>query len=90
MAKKVGLGGAIETPFLTCLIFIQFEANLAQTLNSFVKFVNKNFENMLALLLMSSSSATHIKQSVRIHANGDSNKVINKCEISHTWCKTRY
>ena len=29
--SQVGLGGAIETPFLTCLIFIKFEANLTQS-----------------------------------------------------------
>ena len=29
--KQIGFRGAIETSFLTCLIFIQFEANLVQS-----------------------------------------------------------
>ena len=52
-------------------MFIQSEANLARvTLNiRFVTLISKNFENMLALLVTSSFSAGHIKQSVRIRAN---------------------
>ena len=36
---------------------------------SFVKFIDKNFENMLALMLMSSFSVRHIKQWVKTRAN---------------------
>ena len=63
--------GAIEAAFLTCLIFVQSEANLAKiTLNiSSVTLISKNFENILDLSLISSFSAGHIKQSVGIRAN---------------------
>ena len=53
-------GGAIETPFLTKLIFTQFEANLAQS-NFEHKFFNVYKQKFLFIVC-------HFKQSVRIRA----------------------
>ena len=73
-------------------MFIQSEANLARvTLNiSFVTLISKNFENMITLLLISSFSAEHIKESVRICANVNLRQQYgNKCDASQKWCQTQ-
>ena len=61
--QHVGLEGAIGTPFLICLIFVQSEANLAQSKikYKFRNIWNINFEKMWTLLLMSSFSIEYIK-----------------------------
>ena len=69
--KEVGLEEATGTPFLICLIFVQFDANVAQSkiIHKFCNICNINFEKMLTLLLMPSFSTGYIKQSVRRRAN---------------------
>ena len=69
--KYIGLEGVTATPFLICLIFVQFETNLAQSKIKckFCNICNTNFEKMLTLWLMSSFSTGYIKQSVSRCAN---------------------
>ena len=67
--KYIGLWGTIGASFLICLIFLQFEANLAQNNfeYKFVTFYTSVFK--ICWPLMSSFSVGHIKQSVRSRVN---------------------